>query len=578
MMAAQSKGLLNPPIFEDEDKNLSARLLNLILIGSMLANLAAVIWRWLSVRSIDPILMILVGLFLWFAFCYGWMKRGNVFAVGLLFSFAFWGILQVLAFLQGGLSSSVFPFLLLSIFLPGLILGGRFALLFWLLNTLASVGYYFVELRNLLPQPVLDSNAIQRLFVHLGALLLVALITRISLDHIQQTLKKVRRNEKTLADANRELQAIRTSLEIRVAERSAEMARRTRQLEAAAEIGKAVTSIRDLDLLLTQVTRLISERFGYYHAGIFLLDEAQKFAVLRAANSIGGQRMLDNGHKLAVGEKGIVGYVTGSRRPMIALDVGKNAVYFDNPDLPETRSEMALPLVVGGELLGALDVQSIQESAFSEEDIATLQLVADQISIAIDNARLFSETQAALEASRRAYRELNREAWSVILKEHPSLGYRIDDREIVRPADGNWSTDMMEAGHKRQTVQSNDETLAVPIKFQEQVTGVIRLIKPESEYWSAEEKDFVEALADQLYLALESARLYQETQSRAERERLAGEIIAKVRASNNPQVILQTAVQELRQALQAKQAQVPMQTSSGETPDQDTKMDGNGHK
>jgi GAF domain-containing protein len=118
----------------------------------------------------------------------------------------------------------------------------------------------------------------------------------------------------------------------------------------------------------------------------------------------------------------------------------------------------------------------------------------------------------------------------------------------------------------------------VPIKFQEQVTGVIRLSKPETGKWSAEEKAFVEALADQLYLALESARLYQETQSRAERERLAGEIISKVRASNNPQVILQTAVQELRQALQAKQAQVLMQSNPAGTDVQTDAVDNNGHR
>lgn len=577
-MAAQTKGLLNPPIFDDAEKNLSARLLHLVLIGAVLITISTVIMRWLSLRSIDPNMLVLGGLLVIEIICFAWMRHGRVFSSGLLFSFVVWGALQTFLFIQGGVTNSLFALLILTIFIPGLLLGGGYALLFWLLNTLASLGYYLLELNGLLPQPMTTTGAFQRLLINLCILIFVTWITRISLENIKQTLDQARRNEKTLADANRELQAIRTSLEVRVAERSSEMARRTRQLEAAADIGKAVTSIRDLDQLLTQVTRLISERFGYYHAGIFLLDEAQKFAVLRAANSLGGQRMLENGHKLAVGEKGIVGYVTGTRRPMIALDVGKNAVYFNNPDLPETRSEMALPLVVGGELLGALDVQSIQESAFRDEDIATLQLVADQVSIAIDNARLFAETQAALEASRRAYRELSHEAWSGVLKERPTLGYQVDDREIVHQVSGEWSQDMIEAGHRKQTIQQTDDTLSVPIKFQEQVTGVIRLSKPESEKWSAEEKDFVEALADQLYLALESARLYQETQSRAERERLAGEIIAKVRASNNPQVILQTAVQELRQVLQAKQAQVSMQTNPTGSTDQASATHGNGHK
>ncbi len=577
-MAAQTKGLLNPPIFEDEQKNLSARLLNLILIGSILVTIAVAGLHWLSLRGLDQLLLIAGGLLILEALCFAMLRSGKVFASGLIISLAFWGFFQLYSYFEGGLSSSAFPLLILTIFIPGLVLGGRYAVGFWLLNTLTSVGFYVLEARNLLPQPFLASGSLQRLWVILIMLMLVMLITRLILDNIKQTLEQVRRNEKTLAEANRELQTIRTSLEIRVAERSTEMTRRTRQMEAAAEIGKAVTSIRDLDQLLTQVTRLISERFGYYHAGIFLLDEAQKFAVLRAANSIGGQHMLDKGHKLAVGEKGIVGYVTGTRRPMISLDVGKNAVYFNNPDLPETRSEMALPLVVGGELLGALDIQSIQDFAFGEEDIATLQLVADQVSIAIDNARLFSETQTALEASRRAYRELNHEAWSGVLKERPTLGFSVDDREIIQPVSGKWASDMVEAGSRKQTIQVKNDTLAVPIKFQDQVMGVIRLSKPEAEKWSDEEKAFVEALAGQLYLALESARLYQETQSRAERERLAGEIISKVRSSNNPQIILQTAVQELRQALQAKQTQVLLQPSQSGTTGQIDVVGGDGHK
>ncbi len=577
-MAAHSKGLLTPPIFDNEEKNLPARLLYWILIGSILVTITAAGVYWAINQRFDATLLLPASLLLLEVVCFILIRRGKIFSSSLIFSLGIWGILQLSILLQGGLSSPVYPLLILTIFIPGLLLGGRYAALFWLLNTLTSTALYTLATRNLLPQSIFNSNSLQQLLLSIGMLALVALITRISLNNIKQTLDQVRRNERTLADANRELQTIRTSLEVRVAERTTEMARRTRQMEAAAEIGKAVTSIRDLDQLLTLVTRLISERFGYYHAGIFLLDEAQKFAILRAANSIGGQRMLERSHKLEVGEKGIVGYVTGTRRPMIALDVGKNAVYFNNPDLPETRSEMALPLVVGGKLLGALDVQSIQESAFDEEDIATLQLVADQVSIAIDNARLFSETQAALETSRRAYRELNREAWTQVIKERPRLGYKVDDREIVQPVRGEWSSEMIEAGITKQTVQVEDETLAVPIKFQEQVTGVIRLSKPETERWSAEEKAFVEALADQLYLALESARLYEETQTRAERERLAGEIISKVRASNNPQVILQTAVQELRQALQAKQPQSVMQSKPPAQNDPADPIETNGHK
>ena len=208
-------------------------------------------------------------------------------------------------------------------------------------------------------------------------------------------------NEQALAESNRELRAIRDSLESRVADRTHDLVARRAELEeanlrlaetlrtsqrrasllqASAQVSRAVVQLRDLDELLSQVTDLISRQFGFYHAGVFLIEETGRYAVLHAANSPGGQRMLARRHKLGVGTEGIVGYVTGTGRARIALDVGTDAVYFDNPDMPGTRSEMAMPLRIGEEIIGALDVQSTEESAFKEEDIAVLTALADQVS------------------------------------------------------------------------------------------------------------------------------------------------------------------------------------------------------
>ncbi len=141
----------------------------------------------------------------------------------------------------------------------------------------------------------------------------------------------------------KELLEERSVLEQRVSERTSAIDKRTTLLKAVADVGKAITSFRNLSELLQQTTYLIRENFGYYHVGIFLLDDRKEYAVLSATNSEGGQRMLERKHQLKVGETGIVGYVTEYAKARIALDVGKDAVYFDNPDLPETRSEMALP-------------------------------------------------------------------------------------------------------------------------------------------------------------------------------------------------------------------------------------------
>lgn len=351
-------------------------------------------------------------------------------------------------------------------------------------------------------------------------------------------------------------------LEQRVAERTSDLERRSVQLQAAAEVGSAVASFRDLNELLPQVTHLVSERFGFYHTGIFLLDNPNQEAVLMAANSEGGKRMLARGHRLKIGEKGIVGYVIASREPRLVLDVGQDAVYFDNPDLPETRSEMALPLIAGGQILGALDVQSKMQGAFSKEDIAVLQILADQVAVAIENAGLFSENQAALEAARRAYSEMSREAWENILRSHPDLGYICTLQDILYPAPNEWKPELIQASQTGETVSGEANTLAIPIKIRDQVTGVIRLRKPDGEKkWTEDEIELMETLTEQLSVALESARLYQDTQRRAERERLASQITANIRTSNDPETILQTAVKELRQALRANKAQVSFHTS-----------------
>lgn len=199
----------------------------------------------------------------------------------------------------------------------------------------------------------------------------------------------------TMAD---ELAGFYASLEGRVKQR-------TQQMRTAAEVARDAAAIRDVKLLIDEAVRIISQRFGYYHAGVFLVDETGEFAVLRAASSEGGRKMQDRGHKLAVGKVGLVGYVSSTGRSRIALDVGKDAVHFANPELPDTRSEMALPLRVGERVIGALDVQSAEPNAFDEADIVVLQTMADQLAVAIENARLL-EDQSRVAAERRRVIEL----------------------------------------------------------------------------------------------------------------------------------------------------------------------------
>ncbi len=298
----------------------------------------------------------------------------------------------------------------------------------------------------------------------------------------------------TLNSMTANLQELIANLEERVAERTRVIERRANQVQAAAEIGKTVVAQRDLKSLLGRSTQLISERFGFYHVGIFLLDERKDFAILSAANSPGGARMLSRGHKLKVGEVGIVGAVAGTGQARIALDVGKDAVFFDNPDLPQTRSEMALPLIVGDDTLGVLDIQSVNANAFSEEDISTLQIIADQLAIAVQNADLFKEIQEALNVASRAYIESSREGWQQLLEDTPEqkpIGFVGLSRGDVAPATGQLDEDAQNILRSGRIVSSEDQrTLFVPVQVRGLTIGVMRLTKRNDESgWGPEESE-----------------------------------------------------------------------------------------
>ncbi|HIQ01516.1 MAG TPA: GAF domain-containing protein, partial [Anaerolineales bacterium] len=337
-----------------------------------------------------------------------------------------------------------------------------------------------------------------------------------------------------------------------VAERTADLERRSLQLEAAAQVAREAAGIRDVGELLEETVRLISERFGFYHAGIFLLDRAGEWAVLRAASSEGGRRMLRRGHRLRVGEEGIVGHVAATGRSRIAQAVGEEAVFFDNPDLPETRAEAALPLAVRGRIIGVLDIQSRREGAFTEEDVAILRVMADQLALSIENARLLMESRRALERVSRYRVEETLKAWrEAMLRRGGHLAY-FYDRTAVRPLPADETPISLGRGDlpREVAVHSHPDgrsVLVAPIRVHDQIIGVLSFEARRA--WRRDEVALVETAVEQMGLALENARLLEETRRRAERDRLIADITAKVRASADVETILRTAVRELGAAL-----------------------------
>ncbi len=360
-----------------------------------------------------------------------------------------------------------------------------------------------------------------------------------------------------------ELSQSLSTLERRVAERTMDLEIARQQSEKRAsdlltigEISKLILSEKNLETLLPLITRLVSERFGYYHAGIFLLDETGQFAALQAANSEGGRRMLERGHRLEVGESGIVGYVAKSGSPRIALDVGLDAVYFKNPDLPNTRSEISLPLIVRGRTLGVLDVQSEKPGAFTETDTGTLTILADQIAIAIENARLFQQTQQALNESMAWYRQNIREGWAALSREESLIGYQqtlAGGRKLTKPIETDEIREAINSGNVL-IVQPEDDNKAaymvVPVKLRGQIIGTLKIHAPtENRAWSRDEINLANAVSDRLSLALENARLIQESQKQVIKEQTISEVTSRIGTSIDMKNVLKTAVEELGRAL-----------------------------
>jgi GAF domain-containing protein len=468
-------------------------------------------------------------------------------------------VLGCTQFLEDGTGGSAQIFMLSVPFLAGIFLGRRASIFALLLVTVTMAGFGWVFSVGLLAVPEnLATAEPARWVAGTLTLFLMGVLMVVSLDYLVSRLTTALGQNRRLVRA---FEDQRGRLEEQVAERTEDLARRSAQLEAAAQVARDATGIRDMEQLLTETADLISDRFGFYHTGIFLIDEAGEHAVLRAASSEGGQRMLARGHRLQVGKEGIVGHVTGAKRARIALDVGEDAVFFDNPDLPGTRSEVALPLRAGDVVLGVLDVQSTEREAFGEKDVTVLQTLADQVAIAISNARLVRRVQESLETERRAYGQMSLEAWRNLLRTGIGPGQRYDPQRIL-PTGGPWREEMVQAAKEGRAVLGQDgprATNAIPLRVREQVIGVLDAHKPAGTgTWTDDEESLFQALVDQLGVALDGARLYQDAQRRATQDRVLSEVAGRMRETLDMDAVIKTAVREIGEALGIADVEVRM--------------------
>ncbi len=344
------------------------------------------------------------------------------------------------------------------------------------------------------------------------------------------------------------------------------VAARTRDLSITAEIGQTVTEARDPIDLMRRVVDLIRDRFGYYHAQVFLLDDAGENASLVASTGTAGRELLARRYSLPVGSQSVIGQVTARGEPIVALDTDSSAVHRRNELLPDTRSEMALPMRISDRIIGALDVQSVAPDAFDEDIIAVFQIMADQLAIALENARL----QAALADMQRGIETLERrvtlEAWEAYHASRTgegagALAFTLEGED---GESGNGVPDglLREALERGRVVAGQDadgqSALAVPIRVRGHVIGVFGFGGESLRHLSSEDLALVEDVAARVGVALDNLRLVEDASRRAEHEMLLNEISAKIAGSTDIEDILQTTVKELGRVLRAPQTSVQL--------------------
>lgn len=559
------KRLFSPPHFESDDENFRARFINGTAWIILLLLAISIVPQVLKATP-DLTIVVLPALMGVMVLSLYLLHRKYLMLSGLIIVVLTWIGITFQALTAEGVKDVIIVAYVAVALLTSLVISWRTSVVVIIVSIVSIVALALLQdngfIRPPFQPPLNYARDLSIIFIIIAALIYF------STTSLKDAVRRAGASEAGLRISNQELQELNQSLEERVSSRTVELEmanqkneKRARQFEAIAQVARATTSSMEMQDLMPRLVEVISQHFGFYHAGIFLMDEEREFAILRAANSEGGKRMLQRGHRLAFGQTGLVGFVAATGTPRIALDVGDDAIYFDNPDLPDTRSELALPLRAGGEIIGVLDVQSRESNAFQPEDIDVLATLADQVAIAIQNARSFETNQTLLREAQKTSGTYLQESWKVLQSHETHIGYQVIANTLKRLAQPVTSSQIHQAITAKQTVSESGERamLAVPIRLRDEAIGVIHIRLSEEHEIDPDDVDIAEAVAERLSLAIETALLLQTTRKRAEIERVTSEISGKISSSTQFEAILRTAAEELSRALGGSEVLVQIQ-------------------
>ena len=369
----------------------------------------------------------------------------------------------------------------------------------------------------------------------LAVLLVITTITAAIFQLTRGLTSVLDTQRKLTADLEKE----RDLLETRVTDRTRDLSRKAALLEAAQQVAAVLASETDLNHLLTNAVDVIKEKFGFYHAGRFLNDPQNKDTILEASTGAAGQAMLANGHRLRIGAVGIVGYVAAHGEPRVTSDVLEDPNYYPNPNLPDTRAEMAVPLRSGKKIIGVLDIQSTLRDAFTPEDLDMISTIANQLALALEKARLMQDLETSLADLEANFRQSTAKTWDTHIRASRKRYAFQYKHARVQNASGPQTIESTAALQKGLMVitqvkdtEPEETIIAIPIKIRNQTVGVINM-RISSAKVSPALIRLVENAVNRLSISLENVRLLDELQVRAERERMVGEISSRVRAATD---------------------------------------------
>ena len=538
-MLNQVRTILRSPRFpEDEDKTRKARYSNAIALTFLVITiLYETVYRvFVNYWDFSLIDLTIVGLG---AICIAslvMLRRGYVYGASLLLVVLIWVLTNSIAASGYGAQDSSFITNFTIVLMAGLLLGWKASLIITVLSIISGFGLAYAEQSGWIRHA---AYPITRFAGDISVVFIFnAVIIYLLINGLESALKRSRASLEKLELANVDLNQTQQELQQRTNELTAvnkQLESRTEKLHAIAAITATAASIQNFERLTTSIAGIVSGQLGYYHVGLYLLDEQRHYALLRSASSEGGLRMLEGGFRVPVGQKSVIGFAAQTGQPQIA---GKtDSQFVASTALPEAQSEMALPLKSGDQIVGVLDLQSTENNAFSSEDISTLSILADQIGIAIQNALIYEQSQRALGEANVAFLQASEREWKGYTRAIQSRGYRYDG---IKPEPLKNAT----------TPAEGSPAVSIPVQLRGQTIGKLKL-KPSdaSKQWTDDEIAMAEATAERAALALEGARLLEEAQKRAAREAFLADIAAKLSTSFQLDSILRDTVEELGQTL-----------------------------